>query len=756
MLDDLINPYHAGRPVESPEMLFGRDDVLLWIEQQLNVSRRLLIVYGSDLIGKTSLVRCLPQLLPGHVSFLSFEFKACQGEALHQALVALVDEIARQAMAQDLGLSAPLDAAVDPAAALTSLLQQIAASLDSEQLLLLLDDAHLVERSEDDEGPTSLFDVLTALLASVPSLRLLLTMSGTAYTQLSHPLAAGAEAFRMGPLRGDEALQLITRPCQGALRCDAGAVKRIADITSNHPYYLHLFCQALFSRCAREGYLNQGDVDVVLEELLSLPNERFQAIWDQSDWAERAALVAMSALKGTHGLITKQEVVHNLQRSNEEVVPGIVVDALESLADRGALERMGASSYRFVVALFRHWLEHHFDPTTVLAQINWNRLSAQSDALQVERGTGDARRGWNVGNWAIVGLALTALCGAGLWVLLLTGTLPLGLFSPTPTPVPTDQPVTFISPVTSPTPTPVPLTPTPTNPVVVARTMPSIAFRARNVGSTADLPTWQILVMDADGTNRQRITQSDGEDITPTWSPEGQRIAYVSMQGDNRDIVVMPAPGASWPADQDWPFRVTQHPASDWTAAWSPDGQQITFSSNRTGYWEIFIVNADGTGLSQVTNDGAGALSPVWSPDGRTMAYSGKRDDNWDIYTMPAPLPGQEEDFQPEPRRLVLAEGNDLSPIYSPTGDRIVFESNRDGNAEIYVMNADGSNQGNVSNSPSVDDHGPVWSPDGKHILFYSSREGNWDLFLMTDDGRNVINLTGTPDVDEQEPAWRP
>ena len=322
--------------------------------------------------------------------------------------------------------------------------------------------------------------------------------------------------------------------------------------------------------------------------------------------------------------------------------------------------------------------------------------------------------------------------------------------------MPTDQPVTFISQVTSPTPTPVPLTPTPTNPVVVVRTMTSIAFRARNVGSTGDLPTWQIFVMDADGSNRQRITQSDGEDITPTWSPDGQRIAYVSKQGDNRDIVVMPAPGASWPADQDWPFRVTQHPASDWTAAWSPDGQQITFSSNRTGYWEIFIVNADGTGLSQITNDGAGALSPVWSPDGRTMAYSGKRDDNWDIYTMPAPLPGQEEDFQPEPRRLVLAEGNDLSPIYSPTGDRIVFESNRDGNAEIYVMNADGSNQRNVSNSPSVDDHGPVWSPDGKRILFYSGREGNWDLFLMTDDGRNVINLTDTPDVDEQEPAWRP
>jgi TolB protein len=136
------------------------------------------------------------------------------------------------------------------------------------------------------------------------------------------------------------------------------------------------------------------------------------------------------------------------------------------------------------------------------------------------------------------------------------------------------------------------------------------------------------------------------------------------------------------------------------------------------------------------------------------MAYASKRDGNWEIYTTPATdVPGQ---VTGQARRLTFSEGNDLSPTYSPQGDHIAFESNREGNVEIYVMNADGSNQRNLSNLPYADEHGPVWSPDGHRLLFYSNREGNWDVFVMAATGENVINLTRTPDVDEQAPTWRP
>jgi TolB protein len=120
------------------------------------------------------------------------------------------------------------------------------------------------------------------------------------------------------------------------------------------------------------------------------------------------------------------------------------------------------------------------------------------------------------------------------------------------------------------------------------------------------------------------------------------------------------------------------------------------------------------------------------------------------------PAPDEQGQVTGTPQRLTFSEGNDLSPLYSPQGDRIAFESNRDGDVEIYVVNADGSNQQNLSNLSFADDHGPVWSPDGRRLLFYSNREGNWDLFVMTASGENVINLTNSPDVDEQAPAWRP
>ncbi|MEJ2556299.1 MAG: hypothetical protein P8186_08730, partial [Anaerolineae bacterium] len=89
-------------------------------------------------------------------------------------------------------------------------------------------------------------------------------------------------------------------------------------------------------------------------------------------------------------------------------------------------------------------------------------------------------------------------------------------------------------------------------------------------------------------------------------------------------------------------------------------------------------------------------------------------------------------------------------------GDRIAFESNREGNVEIYVMQANGSNQRNLSNLPYADEHSPGWSPDGQRLVFDSNREGNWDLFMMTATGENVVNLTNSSDMDEQSPAWRP
>jgi TolB protein len=771
VLKDYSNPYDPTRPVQDRDRLFGRDDDLLWIEQQLILGRRFIIVYGPNLIGKTSLVSCLPANLPERVRPIHFDCRLYQDAPIGEVWTALACEVGRQLGSH--GSAPPTANPEDPLRLIGDELRQ-ATLADDGQLLLVLDDVHLLWDDGDDAASTRVLEVFTGLLGVVPALRMLVTMSKGAYAGLTHPLRHGAEILHLGPLSNEDAQQLVTRPAQGIIRFDPGAVRRLADIASNQPYYLQFFCQALFSRCARDGNLNQSDVDVVLADLLQQPNPRFQALWDESDMLQRAALVAMSRVKGTHGLTTRQEVITYLMRYNGVMTPQPIVAALEQLAARGILVRMGAISYRFAFKFFSYWLERHIDPEVVLERIDWERLTASvpevppetSDASDVPIEPEQPRRA-HAANWVIAGLGGTAVAGLALWGLIFAGVWSVGLFDPTPTPTVARALVDFISPIATPTATPVPPTPTPTNPVIVTRTIPSIVFRARNTGGGGDLAAWQLFVMNVDGTNRQRITFANNEDITPIWSPDGSRIAYVSKIGENREILVIPAPGAPRAGGIEASFEppdryeaqainITRNPANDWTIGWSPDSRYIAFSSNRAGAWQIFIARADGSGQQQITNDGAGRLGPVWSPDYKLMAYAGKDGDNWDIYVMPAPGPDG-TGAQPErARRLTFAEGNDLAPIFSPDGKRIVFESNRDGNSEIYVMNVDGSNQRNISNSPSTNDQGPIWSPDGKQILFYSGRAGNWDLFLVSADGQNLVNLTNTPDIDEQEPSWRP
>ena len=127
----------------------------------------------------------------------------------------------------------------------------------------------------------------------------------------------------------------------------------------------------------------------------------------------------------------------------------------------------------------------------------------------------------------------------------------------------------------------------------------------------------------------------------------------------------------------------------DTSPAWSPDGTRIAFSSNGDGDPEIYVINAQGSGTAQLTNDGATDVHPAWSPDGA----------------------------------------------------RIAFASTRDGNGEIYVINADGSDVERLTSSGDTDVH-PAWSPDGTRIAFMSYRDGNWEIVVMNADGSDVERLT--------------
>jgi Tol biopolymer transport system component len=118
----------------------------------------------------------------------------------------------------------------------------------------------------------------------------------------------------------------------------------------------------------------------------------------------------------------------------------------------------------------------------------------------------------------------------------------------------------------------------------------------------------------------------------------------------------------------------------------------------------------------------AGDSHPSWSPDGTRIVFQSRIGTNSEIYMMDADGSNQ--------IRLTNDPADDEMPSWSPDGKRIIFSSNRDGNREIYVMNADGSNQIRLTNNPA-NDWEPSWSPDGKRIAFESSRGGNRELFLF-------------------------
>ena len=129
------------------------------------------------------------------------------------------------------------------------------------------------------------------------------------------------------------------------------------------------------------------------------------------------------------------------------------------------------------------------------------------------------------------------------------------------------------------------------------------------------------------------------------------------------------------------------------------DGR-IVFVSDRDGNWEIYVMNADGSGRTNLTNNPAADYDSTWSPDGTKIAFISDRDGNWEIYVMNADGSGQ--------TRLTNNPANDHGPTWSPDGAMIAFVSDRDGNKEIYIMNADGSGQMRLTNNASIDMY-PSW-----------------------------------------------
>ena len=152
--------------------------------------------------------------------------------------------------------------------------------------------------------------------------------------------------------------------------------------------------------------------------------------------------------------------------------------------------------------------------------------------------------------------------------------------------------------------------------------------------------------------------------------------------------------------------------------------------------------------IRRLTDDSASDLSPAWSPNGTRIAFHSYRDGDWDIFLMNADGSNQ--------RRLTHSSASDAFPVWSPDGTQIAFHSQRTGNWDIFLMNADGSNRRRLTDN-SASDQTPAWSPDGTQIAFVSDRTGNNDIFLMDADGEDeyLRRLTNNR-ASDRRPVWSP
>ncbi|MFQ5528073.1 MAG: hypothetical protein ACE5GX_17685 [Thermoanaerobaculia bacterium] len=253
----------------------------------------------------------------------------------------------------------------------------------------------------------------------------------------------------------------------------------------------------------------------------------------------------------------------------------------------------------------------------------------------------------------------------------------------------------------------------------------------------------EIYVMAADGSNPTRLTSNSNTDRGPGWSPDGQQIAFQAFRDGNGEVYAMGVDGSAQ-------TNLTNHPSEDAHPAWSPDGATIAFDSNRDAsgqQFEIYAMDADGSDPTRLTfNNPAFDCCPAWSPDGSEIAFVSSRDGPQQIFLMNADGTNQEN--------LTQSTFFEDFPAWSPDGTQISFTSFRDGNREIYVMDADGSNQTRLTTGAAIEDHSS-WSPDGTRLALSSSRDGNFEIYLMNADGSSPTNITHELGRDS-DPAWRP
>jgi len=250
-------------------------------------------------------------------------------------------------------------------------------------------------------------------------------------------------------------------------------------------------------------------------------------------------------------------------------------------------------------------------------------------------------------------------------------------------------------------------------------------------------PQPQIFVIGLNGAGETNITRNTSGNDSPSWSPDGTRIAFSSNRDGNWEIYVMEADGSGI-------TRLTiNRSADDAAPAWSPDGSRIAFHTNRDDNYEIYVMNPDGSGQTNLTKEsGSEDASPSWAPDSSRLVFASEGD----LYTMRAD--GSQQ------ARLTSGKVEDQFPAWSPDGTKIALAASVGSKTFIEVVKADGTGRTRLTHGGLEVE--PRWSKDGSRIAYADFKTGLGHIVVMNADGTGATRLTGFPKRADYDPSWSP